>query len=256
MSLDLYEHAAREYLVRKLEALVDRVLPGVRLEVFGSTVTCISQPTSDIDLRIIDPDTETSILKRGPSVRRRQALKLLRDRLITLRDRLRADKGFDNLDLVHARVPIVTGTHWRSGLKIQISGNHDQLTSQEYVKNYLVEYPTLRPLFVIIRQMLEMRGLTEVFAGGLGSYSIFTMIVAFLKLRPPLRTDDFALGRQLRAFLSFYADFNTYNFGLSVEPPMRFDKHPEDGKPTLGLKEAIANDAVSYCFHRIKRFRI
>ncbi|KAI9707105.1 MAG: hypothetical protein M1836_000065 [Candelina mexicana] len=244
MRLDHNEVSARDCLVQSLEAIVDRLLPGTRLEVFGSTVTGISLPTSDIDLQIIDPDTEKSILERGPSSRRPQSLRFLRRQLETFKNVFTEGKQFHSIIIRHGRVPVVAATHRRSGLDIQISTTNNQLASQEYVKNYLVEFPTIRPLFVVVRRMLQMRGLTEVYEGGLGSYSIFMMIVAFLKLHPPFRTDEFPLGRQLRDFFSFYAEFKVYQHGLSIEPPLKFPKYPVGGKPTLNVKEAIAIDSV------------
>ncbi|KAI9723697.1 MAG: hypothetical protein M1812_000997 [Candelaria pacifica] len=244
MNLDRCEHLARHYLVRWLETIVDRLLPGTRLQVFGSTVTGMARPMSDIDIRVIDPQIEDSITKRAPSSGRPMALSTLRRKLETLRTKFAADSPFKEVDYRRGRVPVVTATHRTSGLEIQLSAKNDQLTSQEYVKNYLVEFPMSRPIFVVIRQMLDWRGLTDVFAGGLGSYSIFMMVIAFLKQHPPVRTDEFPLGRQLCAFLAFYADFKTYDVGLSIEPPSVFRKYPESGKPTLDEKKAIAQDSV------------
>ncbi|KAI9797228.1 MAG: hypothetical protein M1835_001584 [Candelina submexicana] len=244
MRLDHNEVCARDCLVQSLEAIVDRLRPCTRLEVFGSTVTGISLPTSDIDLQIIDPDIENYSLERGPSSGRRQSLRFLLRQLETFKNVFTEGKQYHRISIRYARVPVLAATHRKSGLDIQVSTINDQLASQEYVKNYLVEFPTIRPLFVVVRRMLEMRGLTDVYAGGLGSYSIFMMIVAFLKLHPPFRTDEFSLGRQLCDFFSFYAEFNVYQLGLSIEPPVKFPKYPVGGKPTLNAKEAIALDSV------------
>lgn len=248
MQLTPDEHFAREATVDTLKAMTKRLFPKTQLEVFGSTVTGLMLPSSDIDLRIIDSNTDVLAAERGPSIRGPRALKQLLQKLRVLyRVFSNRPTQYKDPELRIGRVPIVVVTSRGSGLEIQVSTKNDQLTSQEYVKNYLVEFPTLRPLFVAVKRMLQMRGLTDVFCGGLGSYSIVMMIVAFLKLHPPLRADPAPLGRLLREFLVFYAEFDTYKFGLSIEPPLKFDKYPSTGKPTTTVKEAIALDSVSPC---------
>jgi non-canonical poly(A) RNA polymerase PAPD5/7 len=88
-------------------------------------------------------------------------------------------------------------------------------------------------LYAILKTALDMRGLNDVFRGGLGSYSLFMLIrMASEKAReyavanataPPSEAD---LARSdLMEFLRFYGTFlDTYGYGITVDPPRIFKK--------------------------------
>ncbi|KAF3033026.1 hypothetical protein E8E12_001812 [Didymella heteroderae] len=83
-------------------------------------------------------------------------------------------------------------------------------------QRYLEEYPYLKEIYSVVKATLDIRGLSDVFRGGVGSYSLFMMIVASLKHRPSIRND--ATGALLN-FLDFWGNFKSSEHGLSIEPP-------------------------------------
>ncbi|KAF2147443.1 uncharacterized protein K452DRAFT_282448 [Aplosporella prunicola CBS 121167] len=95
------------------------------------------------------------------------------------------------------------------------------------------EYPALRAIYTVVRQMLEVRGLTDVYFGGLGSYSIFMMVVASFKLHP--RPENDSLAQHLIDFLTFYTKLDTNELWVSIEPPSLTKKI--EAKPKQSIEE-------------------
>ena len=86
---------------------------------------------------------------------------------------------------------------------------------------YAEDYPYLYELYFVLKAALEIRGLTDVFRGGLGSYPLLMMLVASIKLNPHPRND--AAGALIN-FLEFYGSFDNTSKGISIDPPELFDK--------------------------------
>lgn len=51
-----------------------------------------------------------------------------------------------------------------------------------YIKERCKEYPTLKPMVMVIKKLLQNCNLNHTYTGGLNSYSIVLMATAFLKL--------------------------------------------------------------------------
>ena len=50
---------------------------------------------------------------------------------------------------------------------------------------YMRQYPCLRYLVYTVKQLLLQRDLNEVYSGGLGSYALVLMCIAFMQASPP-----------------------------------------------------------------------
>jgi hypothetical protein len=145
-----------------------------------------------------------------------------------------------DIEMVAARVPLVNCKHRATGLKIQLQTMAPFQAAQQYTAAYLAELPSLRHLYVLIRHFLEMRNLTTVFEGGLGSYTILMMIVTALKHA----SGKFApqdLGAQLLHILDFYGNADLYKQGFSANPPRVFEKSKYKPWP-LDERLARSND--------------
>jgi non-canonical poly(A) RNA polymerase PAPD5/7 len=129
--------------------------------------------------------------------------------------------------LRHARYPLISLMHKKSGLDIQIVASNDSSNSRQIIKQYMDEHPNLYAVFALIKSMLDIRGLTDVYRGGLGSYSLFMMIMAVLKMGPYTGTQTLA-GSQLMTVLEFYTKLDTYKRGLTLHPPYSVAKHKLD----------------------------
>lgn len=222
MKPTIAEQAAREAVVKEVQQVVHDTLPGHTLELFGSQRTGLAVATSDIDLRLRPPAyiRDDSDAEKAPRMAvRKNLVRMLQHKLLP---KLQNDPSFILCVFRYARYPLISLQHRGSGLDIQIVLANDTALARERVKRYLTEIPSLGAVYTLVRTMLEVRRLSDVFAGGLGSYSIFMMIVASLKHDARLRPDDAA--RSLLSFLDFYSKLDTYKVAVSVDPPTFFNK--------------------------------
>ena len=57
---------------------------------------------------------------------------------------------------------------------------HNGLKCVELVKDYLVDCWFIEPLILVLKQMLKVNQLNDPYKGGLSSYGLLLMIVAFI----------------------------------------------------------------------------
>lgn len=213
---------ARKHLIEQVREHVRKVLPNYVLEVFGSERTGMAFAGSDIDLRLIPADvmTDAARSKLPPSpkerTRRRADLRKLHWHFVSCQK-----EEYLLPTLRWARYPLISLQDRASGLDVQIVLSNDTSTSREYMQRYLEECPYLPEVYSVIKAALDVRGLTDVFRGGIGSYSLFMMIVASLKHRPHPNND--AAGA-VEHFFRFWGHFKANVHGVSIDPPELLDK--------------------------------
>ena len=233
MRLSPREEAASELVISDVNSVARYNDPDMKpLALLGSRSTGLATPISDFDFSFTSPNSlpggwiippsEDSVSQPQPSNKEVKAkiVKALRK----VQRRFLFSSKFCNTELLmYARVPIIRSIHVDTGLQVQIQTMAPYQASREYTMAYLSEYPSLRPLYIILRYGLELRNLTTVFEGGLGSYSIIMMIVTALKHSSgKFASDD--LGGQLLHVLGFYGSADLYKFGFSADPPRTFEK--------------------------------
>ena len=236
MSLSAIEEEAAGLLAGKVEALAVERYPHNPLNLVGSYSTGLSNRLSDLDFNISFPEFEKEPLERGPSSTRKKARKAADQALLHMKNVLRSrSQPFRDVELIRARIPIVKAEHHPTNLRIEIQTLSSNQNAKEYIACYLAEYPTLRTLYVVLRSALHIRDLTNVYKGGLGSYSIFMMIVNALKHASGkyARND---LASHFLYILEFYGNADLYNYGFSPDPPRVI---PKKGK-TMSAKEKAA----------------
>lgn len=212
------ESAARALVVRKCDAVVRKLFPGKKVECFGSFETGLYLPTSDIDLVVIsangklaNSDDDDEALVRPPL--RKLARALIKAGIADPRSVQVISK---------ARVPIIKFVDRLTGHPVDISFNiASGLDGARFLKEQLRIYPALRPLLLFLKLFLDLRGLNEVFRGGLGSFSTACLLISFFQLHPLIqlgymRPDD-NLGILLMEFLELYGRLLHYEkVGISV----------------------------------------
>ena len=246
------ELAAAEQAISALHACVKSIDASVQVDLIGSRRTGLATPLSDLDFNITHPNGgDPARLSRDRE--REQAQELLRllwEKLPKRRNFVQASSFVDG-----ARVPIITGLHSPTNLKFQIQCTGDVFNSMRYTQDCVAEYPTLRPLYMILRQMLEIRGLNVGRLGGLGSYPLLIMIVAALKFCETWIGRKEA-GKQFCFFLDMYSKIDFYTTAISLVPlecivkgapermrltqqPARLSSNPETYLPaSIELSEA------------------
>lgn len=247
------EEDASNFVKDEVIAIAKAVIPGVSVNRLGSHIYGLGTPTSDIDLKIFHPDFEKPPFSRGPSPGRPESRKKNLDYLKTLQTALVESTLFYEPEIFDAKVPNFKVLHRYTNIIVNIQICLENTPETYYREAYLAEFPTLRALYILLRSALQIRGLNSTYEGGLGSYSIFMMIVYALKTGSPrIRSDDIAA--QLLHTLEIYAGLNLYEYGFSLEPPTSFRKLHEEEKRSLGgskqsgiEKLRVINRRQPYC---------
>lgn len=197
---------------------------GYEIGLFGSESTGLSMPFSDIDIKIF-PTEDKNTDKRETRVN-------IAEKLWQLYGIMRQHpEQFKSIVLrTTGDFPLVSCIHVSSGLDIQIVSSEAHTPQDAITRKYLDTIPNLLDMFIVVRTFFEVRGLVPVFNGGLGSYAIFSMLVACLT-RPSTHAPEYeGLVGQLMRFLAYFDPthkdgIRTTERGISCNPPYTFKKH-------------------------------
>ena len=223
MRLSVGELEASRDVQETVRLIAKQAIPTATIDLVGSYSVGLATPTSDIDFRVSLPEYEKDPLERGPSPGRPKARKAAFQNLHKLHRSFAASDAFEGATILNATVPILRTTHVRTKIALDFQVSPSELPQHLYKALYLAEYPTLRPLYILLRSTLHIRGFGTVFNGGFGSYPILMMIVYGLKTCPPsIHPTD--VGGQLLYILNFYASADLYKDGFSLDPPGVFPK--------------------------------
>ncbi|KAF2001428.1 hypothetical protein P154DRAFT_619439 [Amniculicola lignicola CBS 123094] len=237
------EKRARRHIMSKARQIALGVLPKYLMEPFGSQATGLAFALSDIDLRL-RPQDDKDMKLRIPSKDERGALQAA---LYRLKRKYNADQKdtWTKGEILHARYPLLEIQHMASGLTVQIVSANDTSEQRKIIKQYQTEFLYLTRLYCTIKTIFDIRGLSNVFRGGFGSYAILMMIVAALKHNPP--TVKNSVGG-LVSFLDFWGRFDTTTQGISLEPAEFFDKAetPVISKRAQTIQLARGNPLPAY----------
>ncbi|MCJ1307736.1 hypothetical protein MMC25_001384 [Agyrium rufum] len=202
-----------------------KALPDNPISFHGSRLTGLALPLSDIDANFTIAEFEKDSGTRGPSPHRPAARRVASKLLDKLRSALRRDSRYEDVRWVHGRIPLVTAVDRQTKLEVQCSTLAPVSVTVQFIKYYVEELPSLRPLYLVLRQALELRGLKSVPEGGLGSYSLLTMITTALKHYSGLLKSD-GLGQQLLFVLEFWGNADLIHNGYCPDPTRVFPKQP------------------------------
>lgn len=229
------ESSARQRLVTGLTRQLRKNVLNVDFKPFGSVTTNLATPLSDIDIGF--NVTNGRFEMTGASRTKKAQVKKLH--LIH-----RYLHKFKSIEKQHvrdrARVPVLTLQHGPSKTDIQIVASVNGVPKTLQIQSWLDEFPQARSIYLLVKTALEVRGLTEPVTGGLGSYTLICMVVAFFRLSGNVKRDD--LGSTLWEFLDFYAHFNTRTSCLSVEPTFVFKKRAQHNVTQATDLKDVAQD--------------
>jgi non-canonical poly(A) RNA polymerase PAPD5/7 len=195
----------RADVISRVKAVIHSLWPLAKVEPFGSFVTELYLPTSDIDLVVFG---------RWPVIP-----------LFTLEEALlKHDVAVEGtiLTLDKTTVPIVKFLDRKTEVAVDIGFNHEsEGNAAEIIQTYIHTYPFLPKLMLVLKQFLTQRNLNEVFYGGISSYSLVLLLVSFLQLHPRHAATDpntTNLGVLLIEFFELYGrHFNYMKTGILVE---------------------------------------
>eukprot|EP00029_Vermamoeba_vermiformis_P009637 TRINITY_DN4876_c0_g1_i1.p1 TRINITY_DN4876_c0_g1~~TRINITY_DN4876_c0_g1_i1.p1 ORF type:complete len:768 (-),score=163.29 TRINITY_DN4876_c0_g1_i1:228-2531(-) len=162
------EQTMRQDVVNRLRKIVEKLWPAATVVPYGSFETNLCVPTSDIDVVIfgaqpIDDKSPLSILAEA----------LEQEELPSKPPKV----------ISSAKVPIVKFHDRKSGCLVDISFDITTgIANTKIIKEFLNQYPLLRPLALVIKFYLKQRYLNDTWSGGIGSYTLIMMIISYLQL--------------------------------------------------------------------------
>lgn len=172
-------------LMEALQCQVSQLWPAAHLSCFGSRATGLACATSDVDLVVVGVP--------GLDVLREDALvfDMQLAALSELSARLELLPAIKSINLQKSTVPVLAVTAAIPSmantsspvLHLDISLNthkHSGLKAAAYVRSLHQRLPMLRPLVVILKEMLHRHQLKSAFTGGLSSYALVLLLSQFL----------------------------------------------------------------------------
>jgi len=204
----IMEYKQRDTVLSEITHIIKTLWPDAQVKIFGSQMTRILTPTSDLDLAMLNiPD---------PKPGERSALELLSDAILA-----RGNVTYCEV-ISSAKVPIIKMDH-KLGISVDVCCNNDTgLNTGAFIKQMVNQYPPLRPLTMVLKVFLSQRRLNETYTGGIGSFVLSSMIVSFLQHRIRLSKArkvalSWNLGSLLLDFLQLYGTtFNYVHTGVSI----------------------------------------
>lgn len=164
------EHQERLDLIAKISSITSELFAHSSLECYGSFATDLYLPTSDLDLVLM---TETPIGKTE----------------MTYIGNALVQRGIPSfMEIISkARIPIIKFIDQETGIAVDISfNNSSSFEGIDFIKRKMQRMPMLKPLTLVLKQFLSSRELNETYSGGLGSFVLQLMVIAFLQIYPTM----------------------------------------------------------------------
>ncbi|KAE9046379.1 hypothetical protein PR003_g5551 [Phytophthora rubi] len=241
--------AARQHIDAAIAHISDgvrKIWPHASVMCFGSYSTGLWLPSSDVDVVVVglsnseDRDVPTRFVPDGVKELEQLARQLRPQRTWVQR-----------VDVVRgAKVPVAKlilrrGTQ-KDGdeatlLRVDISIENVQtshgMEASKLVRQYVSDMPRLKPLLMVLRQILREKALNSAFTGGLSSYAVTLLAVFLMEMQrhqDPEEEEEaegegaketaeqreaMKLGQLLLDFLEYYGtSFDYYTTGISLKP--------------------------------------
>lgn len=204
------EKLMREIVFMRFRKIILDRYPVAQVECFGSFATGLYLPTSDIDIVVLGKWSGNEL-----------PLWTLKEDF--LRSGIALESGIKVLD--KATVPIIKVKDVETGITVDISFNQiNGINTAFKIREFIQEFPRTKELVLIIKQFLVQRDLNEVFTGGISSYGLILLVVAFLRsyyYEYPHSYENENLGILLCSFFELYGhNFNWNEVGVTG----RFDR--------------------------------
>ena len=123
-------------------------------------------------------------------------------------------------------------------LKFDITFKEDDIYSEYYIKtiNFVQEsinnFPYIKNIVLFLKRYFKKINLNKSYNGGLSSYSLFLLVLAFLKNNK--FSNDISIGKQLYFFIEFYSFFNFSEYMIKVS----------EQNPFVQIEENFKNDKI------------
>lgn len=204
------EERARHAVVGTIRTLAREVWPSCRVEAFGSFPTGLYLPGGDVDVVILNDITKS----------KKKMLYKFANRI-----QKRANFAQNVTVIAKAKVPLIKFTTTDGAIECDVSfGRQNGVQSVSIVQNFLRTHPLAKPLFLVAKCFIKQHMLNDVQHGGLGSYTLFNMVISHLQMftsnfgpHAALDSENIDLGDLLQKLFYFYGNiFDAANMGIQT----------------------------------------
>jgi DNA polymerase sigma len=103
----------------------------------------------------------------------------------------------------------------QTGIDFDVSVGPSMVASRhvEICRAAIKTYPELRPTVLLLKKYLAARDCHQSYSGGISSFLLFYMVLAFFQVT----RDQPSAAPAFFRFLAFFAQFNERNFGLQID---------------------------------------
>lgn len=218
------EHETINQLVASISSHLAGIIPSPPL-VTGSWQTGFAPFHSSLDLLLPINEVDRSVgLLRNPRSTKRKNLHMCLQVLSGVAKALRHNPMFSRVHMSYWS-PVLTAIHTPTDLQLKFVCGKGLPSSAEYISSFAAEYPTLGPLYMVTRTILEARDMLGADRSSISPTALLVLIAAFLKMNHGRFQSPGTLGQQLLALLQTYGqkvDLETN--GVSVDPPGFFNR--------------------------------
>ena len=255
----------RNETFNEINIIIQNNFPDYKCSLYGSFTTELSLPNSDIDILITKKEEKDKIQSKTNKVKENGNENLIQKSLQNIYNILKEKNILKNLEIIYARVPIITGTYISTNIHVDISFfKKDGVDSAEIIKKVIDIYPEIKPLMLLIKYLIRQRNLNQIYTGGISSFIIFTLLYYYLAdLRKQIEYEtnkgekekNITMGDLLIGFFNFYAfEFKYEKFGISISNGCRLYKRNDENKNILSVKnfEDESQDLGVNCYNYSK----
>ena len=201
-------------LIKNVQNSVDKSIHNYEVNLYGSHATNLCLPWSDLDVVLIK---RQKIIENGNNSFLDYQYEDNSLLLSKLYENIKNEPWVKECKLISkASVPIIKllAIEKFNNMSIDISiqdETHFGLKCVELVKSFIVEYKSLKPLVLTIKNILKKANLNDPYKKGISSYGIILMIVYFLQREYSSGKDispgenNSNIGKLFFDFLKFYA---------------------------------------------------
>lgn len=218
------EQDAVDYIIDDLSVKLQNIVPNPP-ELIGSRHAELATSVSTIDLMLLvdDDGFHNAPKNKPPSIS--PQMKFNYHKIITeAGDVLKKDLGYRDCQVIFNKSSSLVLFHRATGLPIRLFCRSYAPKLEEFIRASLPELPSLMPLYMVMRVLLESKTLFGWEAQSLSSNGLLLLIMSFLKQQP----GDFAskgLGEQLLALLYTYGKhIDLTTTGISASPAEFFTR--------------------------------
>ncbi|KAF8466857.1 hypothetical protein BDZ91DRAFT_724183 [Kalaharituber pfeilii] len=239
------EAQARNDAFRRLASVLSIIRPQAILSLTGSTRLSLALPASDIDVVLTETSANLSSYQDATQFQQQSAISTIEYALNRLQSR-----PYTTTSILRASVPVLKIREARTGLeldltyrtRVQPAASDPVAVAAEWQSKLDVRENSARmlsDLVMVVKHVLGMRRLGTTYTGGINSYVLFWMVVAWLELEFPAlcaeRGEELYLPRgvdggrrpnlgiMLREFFRFYGEkFDYQNKMIKFVPNVQY----------------------------------